>query len=348
VERVSERIKDLRMPRGFIIGGFRLPTVGHQYLIEFASRWCGGDLDVMLNTRDEDSIPGPVRHRWLSDQFRGRARIHRFHNDLPEDDAAVPDFWQIWNRATLKVLEGRAPDLVFASEVYGKRLAADLGARFIPVDTPRDAIPVSASRVRLAIGEHWDLLLPEARPSFLKRVAIIGPESCGKTTLARRLAALFRTVHVPEFARGYLEATDPTRVPDLDEIEIIAAGHAASEDALARQANRLLILDTDHLCSAVWSEVALGKVPAGVEAEIAARPYDLRLLMADDVPFAPDPLRYAGHARQMTLAHFTAALDARGLAYEIIDGGWQERTKKAASAVDALMAEPYRFRTIRA
>jgi len=331
------------MPRGFIIGGFRLPTLGHKYLIEFASRWCEGDLDVMLNTRDEDTIPGAVRQRWLADQFRGIARIRRFHNDLPEDPAAVPDFWERWNRAILSVLEGKAPDLLFASESYGKRLASDLGARFIPVDAPRDAIPISASRVMAGIAEHWRLLLPEARPSFLKRVAIIGPESCGKTTLARRLAAVFRTHHVPEFARSYLEATEPAKYPDLTDIEIISAGHAASEDALARQANRVLFLDTDHICTAVWSEVALGKVPAAVEAEIAARAYDLRLLMADDVPFAPDPLRYAGHERQMKLAHFTDALDRRGLAYRIIDGGWTERTKKAATAVDALMTEPYRL-----
>ncbi|MGH6940297.1 AAA family ATPase [Hypericibacter sp.] len=332
------------MPRGFIIGGFRLPTLGHKYLIEFASRWCDGDLDVMLNTRDEDPIPGALRQRWLEDQFRGLARIHRFHNDLPEDEAGVPDFWQRWNQAILKILGGKAPDLLFASESYGQRLATDLGARYVPVDTPRDAVPISATRVHAGIGEHWDLLLPEARPSFLKRVAIIGPESCGKTTLARRLAAAHRTVHVPEFARSYLEATDPAKYPDLADIGIIGAGHAASEDALARQASRLLVLDTDHLCTAVWSEVALGQVPAPVEAEIAARPYDLRLLLADDVPFAPDPLRYAGQERQMKLVHFTDALDRRGLAYKIIDGGWTERTKKAASAVDALMAEPYRLR----
>ena len=242
------------------------------------------------------------------------------------------------------MLEGKRPDLLFASESYGKRLADDLGARFIPVDAPRDAIPVSASRVTAGIGEHWGLLLPEARPSFLKRIAIIGPESCGKTTLARRLAAVFRTVHVPEFARSYLEATDPLKYPDLDDIGIISAGHAASEDALARQANRVLFLDTDHICTAVWSEVAWGQVPPSVEAEIAARSYDLRLLLADDVPFATDPLRYAGHERQMKLGHFTDALDRRGLAYKIINGGWQERTKKAAIAVDMLMAEPHKFR----
>jgi NadR type nicotinamide-nucleotide adenylyltransferase len=332
------------MPRGFIIGGFRLPTVGHKFLIEFASKWCDGNLDVMLNTRDDDAIPGAARHRWLTDQFQGQARIRRFHNDLPEDPALVPDFWERWNRAILTVLEGKVPDLLFASEGYGKRLAEDLGARFIPVDASRDAIPVSASRVTAGIGEHWGLLLPEARPSFLKRVAIIGPESCGKTTLARRLAAVFRTAHVPEFARSYLEATDPARYPDLDDIEIISAGHAASEDALARQANRALFLDTDHICTAVWSEVAWGRVSAAVEAEIAARPYDLRLLLADDVPFTIDPLRYAGQQRQMKLSHFTEALDRRGLSYKIIDGSWQERTKKAAIAVDMLMAEPHKFR----
>jgi NadR type nicotinamide-nucleotide adenylyltransferase len=334
------------MARGFIIGGFRLPTLGHQHLIDFAAAYCRGDLDIMLCTRDEDVLPGAYRHRWLTQHVGTQARVHRFHNSLPEDPATTADFWQQWHAAILQVLGGRAPDLLFASETYGKRLAADLGARFMPVDPERNAVPISATRVGGDISAHWDKLLPEVRPHFLRRVAIIGAESCGKTTLARHLAATYRTVHVPEWARTFLEHGDPTKYPDLADIEIIAAGHAAAEDALARQADRLLVLDTDHICTAVWSRVALGDVPVSVEAEIARRPYDLRLLLDDDVPLVPDILRYGGDQRQLRTAHFIAELERHRLPYQFIGGDWQARTTAAITAVAALMSAPPQFKTL--
>jgi NadR type nicotinamide-nucleotide adenylyltransferase len=334
------------MARGFIIGGFRLPTRGHQHLIDFATRYCQGDLDIMLCTRDEDALPGALRQDWLTQYVGGRARVHRFHNSLPEDPATTPDFWTLWRDAILQILQGRAPDLLFASEPYGKRLAADLGARFMPVDPERAAISISATDVAKDISRHWDMLLPEARPHFLKRIAIIGAESCGKTTLARHLASIYSTVHVPEWARTFLEHGDPTKYPDLADIEIIAAGHAAAENSLALQANRLLILDTDHLCTAVWSRVALGEVPASVEAAIADRRYDLRLLLDDDVPLVPDILRYGGDQRQLRTQHFVAELERHQLPYRLISGGWQVRTAAAIAAVEEVMAVPPQFRAL--
>ncbi len=332
------------MPKGFLIGGFRLPTRGHQHLIDFASAFCAGNLDVMLCTRPDDAIPGELRLRWLTEHFDSRARIHRFHNSLQEDPAAAPDFWAIWNKAILAVLSGKAPDVLFASEPYGKRLAQDLGAAFIPVDPARESVPISASRLNAGIAEHWNMLLPAARPHFLKRIAIIGPESCGKTTLARKLAAVYRTVYVQEWARAFLETVQPLKYPDMADIELIAAGHAAAEDALARQANRVLFLDTDHICTAVWSRVALGAVPESVEAQIGRRPYDLRLLLSDDVPLVPDILRYGGTVRQLRMEHFVDDLQARGLPYVVIEGGWPERHARAVAAVEEALAIPHQFR----
>lgn len=332
------------MPRGFVIGGFRLPTSGHQHLIDFASAFCGGDLDVMLCTRPDDAIPGEHRLRWLTEHFGTRERIRRFENSLPEFPDGVPDFWEIWKRAILAFLDGGRPDVVFASESYGKRIADDLDARFVPVDPARDSVPISATRLKAGIAEHWNMLLPAARPHFLKRIAIIGPESCGKTTLARKLSAAYRTVYAQEWARTFLENVQPAKYPDAADIELISRGQAAAEDSLARQANRVLFLDTEHLCTAVWSEVALGAIPAGVEAEIAARPYDLRLLLKDDVPFVPDILRYGGAERQLRVQHFVAALEKRNLAYTVIEGGWPERHARAMAAVEEVMAAPHRFR----
>ncbi|MFK8006949.1 MAG: AAA family ATPase [Saprospiraceae bacterium] len=49
-----------------------------------------------------------------------------------------------------------------------------------------------------------------------KKIILTGPESTGKSTLARQLAQVYNTVWVPEFARTYLEGLNrPYRGDDL-------------------------------------------------------------------------------------------------------------------------------------
>ena len=39
----------------------------------------------------------------------------------------------------------------------------------------------------------------------IKKIVVIGPESTGKSTLCKNLAAHYNTLWVPEYAREYLE-----------------------------------------------------------------------------------------------------------------------------------------------
>jgi len=95
---------------------------------------------------------------------------------------------------------------------------------------------------------------------------------------------------VPEYARTLQEA----RGGDVraDDMERIARGQAASEDALARNANRVLVADTDPLATLVWSDVLFGAVPPAVRELADSRVADLYLLTDVDVPWVADPVRY--------------------------------------------------------
>src|SRR4029077_1890293 len=97
-----------------------------------------------------------------------------------------------------------------------------------------------------------------------RRVAVVGAESTGKTTLAVSLAAHFQTVCVPEYARGYLGTAARGGEVTRDDLQAIAGGQAASEDRLARDANRLLICDTNLLTTVIWHEHYFGACPPGI------------------------------------------------------------------------------------
>src|SRR5204863_7277646 len=120
------------------------------------------------------------------------------------------------------------------------------------VDPGSTHIPVSAAQIRGQPMDHWQSIPPPVRPYFVRRLAIVGAESTGKTTLAQALAAQFSTVCVPEFARDYLSARGGQCRPA--DMPVIAAGQARLEDEYARHANRLLVCDTDLLTTQLWQE----------------------------------------------------------------------------------------------
>ena len=125
--------------------------------------------------------------------------------------------------------------------------------------------------------------------STLKKVVVIGPESTGKSTLSQALAAALNTLHVPEYARAYLENINrPYEEKDLLEI---AKGQLSEEDRLAKDAHLYLIIDTDLYVLKVWSEASYGHCNRQILEQIATRPYDLYLLTYIDVAWEDDPLR---------------------------------------------------------
>ena len=66
--------------------------------------------------------------------------------------------------------------------------------------------------------------------SSCKRVVLYGPESTGKTTLARKLSAHYKAPWVPEFARDYLQKiwNQEKRICEPKDLLPIAIGQISS------------------------------------------------------------------------------------------------------------------------
>ncbi len=174
------------------------------------------------------------------------------------------------------------------------------------------------------------------------RVVLFGPESTGKSTLARRLAGHFKTVWVPEFLRHFVDARLPSLSPGAPlvaetDLPAIIAGQIAAEEALAPKAARVLFCDTDPLQTAVYAEHYFGQTPAWLRALAAPRPYALHLLLGVDTPFVPDPQRDRPGQRAELFARFKNALDQSGRRYVEIRGSWDQRERRAIAAVDELL-----------
>jgi HTH-type transcriptional regulator, transcriptional repressor of NAD biosynthesis genes len=320
---------------GLVLGKFLPPHAGHQYLVQFAQNFVE-KLTVLVCSLDREPIPGALRYAWMRELFPHTRVIH-ITDDLPQEPSEHSHFWTIW-RDVVQRAAGEPLDFIFASENYGQRLATEVGAKFIPVDVSRSLVPISGTAIRSNPLANWQFIPPCVRPYFVRRVCLFGPESTGKSTLARDLAAEFKTVYVSEFARGLLDLKSGRC--DLEDIPLIARGQAAAEDAMARHANRVLFCDTDLLLTTVWSEVLFGSCPDWIRAAAAARTYDLYLLLDVDVPWCDDSQRFLPHQRQAFFSRCRSVLERHCRPYLIVQGTWPQRIAQARNAVEELLQLP--------
>jgi NadR type nicotinamide-nucleotide adenylyltransferase len=124
----------------------------------------------------------------------------------------------------------------------------------------------------------------------LKKIVVIGPESTGKSTLCEQLAAKFKTLWIPEFARNYL--LNLGRPYNYDDLLIIAKGQLEAEDRLANLTTApVIFIDTDMYVMKVWCEFVFGKCHSFILDEIICRKYDAYLLCNTDLPWVADELR---------------------------------------------------------
>jgi HTH-type transcriptional repressor of NAD biosynthesis genes len=178
------------------------------------------------------------------------------------------------------------------------------------------------------------------RPGPL-RVALLGAESTGKTTLAEQLADHYETLWVPEYGAVYEQIGRERDAPwTTAEFVHIARIRDWLEDFLAGSANRVLFCDTESFVTARWHERLVGTVDATVEQLADNRTYDLYLVCDVETPFAQDEhgFRVEGpHRREMHDAYL-AYVERIGARYVEVRGSPAERLATATAVIDELLS----------
>lgn len=165
----------------------------------------------------------------------------------------------------------------------------------------------------------------------LKKVAILGAECTGKTTLARSLALRFQTVWVPDTSRDYVTLA-PVEYR-IDDIEKVAHEQIAQENRLLNSANHFIFVDTELIMSKVWSMDVFGKCPAWIEDEIGNHKFNLYLLTSNDLPWVADPGRVNSQRRDYFFNWYRRELEDHGLPFEIVTGRYEARLLSGVNAL---------------
>ena len=152
------------------------------------------------------------------------------------------------------------------------------------------------------------------------KVGIIGPESTGKSTLARYLAKRYKGVLVTEYAREYMEALD--RPYTMADVETIAKHQIQQLQEIASNPSprtaHLYVFDTELIVTKVWFEYKYGACPDWLEQALRTYPMDMYLLCYPDIKWEPDPVRENPEIRLQLFKHYENEIQQLDIPYYII------------------------------
>ncbi|MGD1845442.1 MAG: AAA family ATPase [Salibacteraceae bacterium] len=166
----------------------------------------------------------------------------------------------------------------------------------------------------------------------IRRIVLTGPESTGKTTLAKELATYFNTSWVAEIARELLPQLG--RPYNYNDLLPIAEKQLELETLQLNQAKNWLFCDTGPLVVKVWSEFQFGKSDPKVADLVDAHTYDYYLLCDIDLPWEADPLRENPKDRKELYELYHNELQQRQFPFSKISGNGPERLKNALLALE--------------
>lgn len=171
----------------------------------------------------------------------------------------------------------------------------------------------------------------EQNTTKLIKIALVGPESTGKTTLASALATHFNTTWVREYLRDFSEEkllNENKAIEATDNLKIVE--EQLKLEALAEKyAHRFLFCDTNFIQTKIYSELYFGKSDAFFEYYVKKLKYDLYILTQIDVPWEEDELRDAPYERERHYNYFKNRLLEANLPFIEISGNLEERMEKA-------------------
>lgn len=182
--------------------------------------------------------------------------------------------------------------------------------------------------------------LQQTGTTAIIKIALFGPESTGKTTLAKQLAEYYKTEWVPEFARDYLqEKWNKTQdICNIDDMLPIAYGQTKSENEHLLLAHKYLFCDTNLMVTKVFSEVYYDYCDPLLNQAALDHEYDLFFLTDIDVPWEKDDLRDKAEGRESVFAVFKQSLIDNNKPFITLSGDKDLRLNKAISIIDDLTA----------
>lgn len=282
------------MIKGFITGSFRPFHKGHEALIEYGKQNCD-KLTILVTTLPDEIISYKYRLSWVLSTYLNDPQVDIINTVVEEPTNLSYNELSRWWGQYIRKTYGKF-DRLFTSEPYGEIFALNMWAENFQFDMKRELVPISATEIRKKPLTNWNYLNNFAKDYFVKKIAIVGTESTGKTVLAEQLANYFSTVWCPELGRSLVNSSNDVTFEDLEKIGIEHAKHILRH---TREANKILFIDTDVSITKSYGKFIFGKEPKFPKWVEEANKCDLYIYLDSATPYINDGTRFDEQKRNL-------------------------------------------------
>jgi HTH-type transcriptional repressor of NAD biosynthesis genes len=316
-------------------------------MIEFGAAMLD-KLNVMVSGKLTDEITVAQRYNWVC-EFVERNHLKNVRVFYHIDNSPAPvnidadgtvidaDYQRYWTNELLQI----APDAthIVSSDKYGQAIANLANLEWLPVDPDREMVEISATKIRKNPTKYFNYISDLAKPYYVKTVAIVGPESTGKSTLVKSLGKFLKGSVVHEYGRTISEAKQ-NNIGFSDFMDI-ARGQQALIDIAVRQATTpLVITDTEAFTTYLFSKVYLGELEKGILDATMDQKIDLYIVLSPNVNWVDDGTRVLGKQaeRKKFFDDIVILLEHKGANYVVVDANdFVCRQAQAAAAICKFM-----------
>ena len=244
-------------------------------------------------------------------------------------------------------------DFMFGSELGYQEYASkyiNKDIQYVMIDLERSYVNISATELVQNVYKHWDMLPGAVRPHFVKKILITGIESCGKTTLAKKLAKNFLSSWSTEYGKWYQQNEMGNYGGNwtIEDFEIIAMKQLDQDKHAYRTANKVAFIDTDAIVTDYYLELFV-KNAGGTSLLIESLKkeeigkWDLVVLLQPTVKWVQDGTRFDDMKDEETRWELHAKLkgmyNSYGIPYIEIGGDYKFRFETIINEVEKLLGK---------
>ena len=314
---------------GLVVGKFCPLHVGHEKVIRDALFRCENIIILSYTSKNFPGCEPERRREWLTKTFPTATVVVLEQGEAPDDDLPA-DFHRLFCANYLLNKMNTTVQAVFTSEDYGDGFAAYLSKFFtkelrievtvdhILVDKEREQFPISGSALRKNMVRKW--VNHYVAQDFIPRVAFLGGESSGKTTLTRKMAFLSKMDWVAEYGRDFYDEREGKL--NYEDMEFIARHQIRNEQMYS--VGDYLFCDTTPLTTMFYSEQMFGRVAPALQ-RMAEREYHKIYLCDPNIDFEQDGTRRDATFRNIGHKWYVNYLTVNEIPYTLVSGTLEER-----------------------
>ena len=166
------------------------------------------------------------------------------------------------------------------------------------------------------------------------RIAITGPECCGKSTLCNWLSErIFDARVVKEYAREYLQKKGNDYAYSQEDVLLIARKTSELLTKAFKSNSDALIVDTDFYVLDIWWRERYGESNEEISLMKETYDFDLYLVCQPDLPWESDPLRENEEDRDRLFALYMEDLFNDGKTVEVVKGTGELRMQEVLDKI---------------